>query len=289
MAYTIQPAFAIDDDTLLETDLTTCHLLILIGSGTFNYAVFNPLHRKFLAVKSYSYVPKTLAVADLEMIEQIFDADKLLFTAFKEVLLAFDTQDNTLVPSEFFDPQLKKEYLHVVHPEKMHEAVLYDIVEEMGIVHVYAVDKDVLGFLRKEFSSDRVVHTNAALMKSYSKSADIHRFDGVAFIDIQAHQFVLTIFKNGKLLLQQQFFYQSGLDVVYYTINALRQLQLSEQQVKVKLGGALSNDSVIYTELNKFIPQMEWIDRPSGILYLPKMQELPSHHFQNLYALALCV
>ncbi len=83
VAYTIQPTYAIDDATLLETDLTTCTLLVMIGAGTFSYAVLAPLQRKFLALKSYSYQPRTVAMADLEMIEQIFDADRLLFTAFK--------------------------------------------------------------------------------------------------------------------------------------------------------------------------------------------------------------
>jgi len=289
MVHTIQPAFAIDDSSLLETDLTTCHLLVLVGNGSFTYAVFNPLQRKFLAIKSYHFAPKTLAIEDLEMIEHIFDADKILLTAFKQVLLAFDTTVTSMVPESLFTPSLRKEYLHLVQPETIHEAIMYDHVDALGLVQVYAIDKDVLGFLRKEFSTDKIVHVNTALLNSYIKSVDIHRYDGAAFIDIQANQFVITVFKSGKLLLQQSFSYQSGLDVVYYIINSLRQLKLNEKLVKIKLGGSLSGDSLIYAELNKFVPDIDWLDRPSGILYLSNMLELPAHHFQNLFSLALCV
>src|SRR5690606_24477202 len=108
----------------------------------FSYAVLSPVTRRFLALKSYSYQPRTLAVADLEMIEQIFDADKLLFTAFKDVLLAFDSPDSTLVPESLYQSQLKKDFLHAAHLEKMQEAVLADHLPDLGMVHVFATDKD---------------------------------------------------------------------------------------------------------------------------------------------------
>lgn len=289
VAYTIQPTYAIDDATLLETDLTICTLLVLIGSGTFSYAVLAPSSRKFLALKSYSYQPKTLAVADLEMIEQIFDADKLLFTAFKEVLLGFDSPDNTLVPEPLFASQLKKDYLHVAHLERMQEAVLSDSLPDLGMVNVYATDKDILGFLRKEFSSDRVVHAHSALLKSYKQDRDIMFSDGVVFIEVQQQQFALTIYAAGKLLLQQQLPYRSGLDIVYYVVNSLRQLELTELHAKIKLGGALTKDSQVYQELNRFLPRLDWVNKPEGFLYIGKMNEVPAHHFHNLYALALCV
>lgn len=289
MAYTIQPTYAIDDATLLETDLTTCTLLVLIGNGIFSYAVLAPATRKFLALKSYSYQPKTLSVADLEMIEQIFDADKLLFTAFKEVILAFDSPDNTLVPVQLYQPQLKKDFLHVAQPEKIHEAVLTDHLPAQGIVNVYATDKDILGFLRKEFSSDRTVHAHSALLKAYVQDNDIHAAEGIVFIEIHAQQFTLTIYAGGKLLLQQQFGYRSGLDIVYYIVNALRQLGLNEQQAKVKLGGAVMQDSQVYQELNRFLPRLDWVRKPEGFTYISRMQDIPGHHFHNLYALALCV
>lgn len=289
VAYTIQPTFAIDDATLLETDLTTCALLVLIGSGTFSYAVLSPSTRKFLALKSYSYQPKTLAVADLEMIEQIFDADRLLLTAFNQVLLAFDSQESVLVPQPLYQSSLKKDYLHITHPEKMQEAVLVDMLPELGMVHVFATDKDILGFLRKEFATDNVMNARSALLKAYRHDRDVQFSDGVVFIEVEPQIFVVTIYKAGQLLLQQQFAYRSGLDIVYYVTNALRELGLDEQQAKIKLGGFLTYDSQVYQEMNRFLPRLDWVERPESFSYISKMGDVPAHHFHNLYALALCV
>ena len=75
VAYNIHPAFTVDDETLLETDLTACYLFVLVGSGTFSYVVYDPAVRKFLALKSYHFTPRKMALADLEMIENVFDTD----------------------------------------------------------------------------------------------------------------------------------------------------------------------------------------------------------------------
>lgn len=289
VAYNIHPAFTVDDETLLETDLTACNLLVLVGSGTFSYVVFDPVAKKFLALKSYQFTPRKLALADLEMIEQVFDTDKLLFTAFKSILLAFNTGGGVLVPHMYYMPSMKKEFLHLAKPEKMQEAILSDLLPALPMVNIYSVDKDLLGFLRKEFSTDLVIHANSALLQSYPMDLDFNAPDGVAFVEVDQHSFTMTIYAGGKLLIQQESEYQTGLDVVYALVNILRQLELSEQLVKVKLGGAVATDTGVYQEMYKFIPHLEWIQRIPGFNYITKMQEIPGYYFHNLYALALCV
>ncbi|SFE87092.1 Protein of unknown function [Chitinophaga sp. CF118] len=290
VTYNIHPAFAVDDASLLETDLTTCQLLVLIGRGIFSYVVYEPASKRFVALKSYTFLSqKSGAVADLEMIEQVFDADKLLFTSFRAVYLAFDGGDSTLVPEKHYNASLKKDYLQLIYPEKTQEVILADILPDQHLVNIYGVDKDLLGYLRKEFSTDNTLHVNSALLKSYTFDNGFRDINGVAFIDIQQHKFTLTVYKLGQLLSQQEILCQTGLDVVYHLVNALRQTGLDEQYAKVKVGGAVTADSQIYKELHRFIPKLEWMERLPGFGYIPKMQEIPGYYFNNLYALALCV
>ncbi|MBP1650247.1 MAG: hypothetical protein H6Q26_404, partial [Bacteroidetes bacterium] len=164
VTYNIHPAFAADDASLLETDLTTCQLLVLVGKGSFNYVVYNPAARKFLALKSYRFTPQKATIADIEVIEQIFDTDKLLFTNFSDVLLAFDGGNSTLVPEVHFDSAIKKDYLHLIYPEQAQELIMADTVSDQQMVNVYSVDKDLFGFLRKEFSTDKFAHVNTGLL-----------------------------------------------------------------------------------------------------------------------------
>jgi len=289
VAYNIHPAFTVDDETLLETDLTACHLLVLVGNGTFSYVVYEPVAKKFLALKSYHFQPQKIALADLEMIEEVFEIDKLLFTAFRSVLLAFDTGSGVLVPQQYFNNSLKKDYLHLVQPEKVQEAILTDQVNGQPFVNVYSLDKDLVGFLRKEFSSDLVIHASSALLMAYPLDLDFHYAKGIVFVEVQRNAVSITIYKGGLLQIHQEAEYQSGLDVVYAVVSTLRLLGLDEKEVKVKLSGALVKDNAVYQEMYKFIPNLEWAQRLPGFSYISKMQEIPGYYFHNLYALALCV
>jgi hypothetical protein len=134
-----------------------------------------------------------------------------------------------------------------------------------------------------------VIHANSALLQSYPMDLDYNAADGVAFVEVEQHTFMVTVYAGGKLLIQQESDYQTGLDVVYTVVNILRQLDLNEQLVKVKLGGAVVTDAGVYQEMYKFIPHLEWIQRLPGFNYITKMQEIPGYYFHNLYALALCV
>ncbi|WPQ62103.1 DUF3822 family protein [Chitinophaga sancti] len=289
VTYNIHPAFAADDASLLETDLTTCQLLVLVGKGSFNYVVYNPAARKFLALKSYRFTPQKATIADIEVIEQVFDTDKLLFTNFSDVLLAFDGGNSTLVPEVHFDAAIKKDYLHLIYPEQAQELIMADTISDQQMVNVYSVDKDLFGFLRKEFSTDKFAHVNTGLLKGYRFDNDYLELNGIIYLDIQQHKFTLTVYRFGKLLLQTEMNSQTGLDVVYHLINTIRQAGLDESQVKVKVGGPVTPDSQIYEELHRFVPKLEWVPRLTGFWYINKMEEIPGYYFNNLYSLALCV
>lgn len=283
------PAFTADDASLLETDLTTCQLLVLVGKGIFSYVVYDPADKKFLALKSYRFQPQKAPQAELEMIEQVFDVDKLLFTSFSQVQLAFDGVNSTLVPEPHYNSALKKDYLRILYPETAQDVVLADAISDQQLVNVYSVDKDLFGFLKKEFSTEKVIHINTGLLKSYRFDNDYLDLNGVAYVDIQQYKFTLTIYRFGKLLSQQDVACQTGLDVVYHLVNALRQSGLDEQYVKVKVAGAVTADSQIHEELHRFIPKLEWMNRLTGFWYINKIQDIPGYYFNNLYSMALCV
>ena len=177
----------------------------------------------------------------------------------------------------------------MLHPEQAQEIVLADTLTDQQLVNIYAVDKDLHGFLRKEFSTEKVVNVNTGLLKGYRFDNDYLELNGVVYLDVQQHKSTLTIYRFGKLLLQQEMPSQTGLDVVYHLINTVRQTGLDEQLVKVKVGGAVTADSQIHEELHRFIPRLEFLPRLTGFWYISKMDDIPAYYFNNLYALALCV
>ncbi|MHB1922638.1 MAG: DUF3822 family protein [Chitinophagaceae bacterium] len=281
----IKPVFAIDDPVLPETDLTACTLLLQIGAQHFNYTLFHEEEKKFLTLKSYHYQFNGHWKTDLEMVEHFFNVDKILYTAFRKILVAFNVPKNTLVPQNFFYPSIKREQLQLIYGEIPHETIMADHLPELGLVNIYAAKKDLVGFLRKEFPQLRFFHTDSCLMKTFFKRKDPGR---MIYLIIQLEWMSLIAMENGQVFFQKQFYYQTPADLVYHTLNVTKMLEWDIQESRVLLGGNISMDSAAFEELNRFIPQLDWLGRPQGVKFSEKFLEQPSQYFFNLFSLALC-
>lgn len=281
----LQTAFVVEDPRVLShTDLTTCQLLIQVGTHYFSYVLLDAQHQQFIDLKSY-YFP--VAGNLIEEVERILDRDKILLTSFKLTRIAFDTPRQTLVPATVYSAELKEEYLKLLYGGERDETIFSDPLPDAGMVNVYGADRNLAGYLKKEFPSAKLYHAQTALLQPVVAGLwkDDEHF---VLLQVQQQRMSLLVFSGRRVLYQHQFAYHKGLDIVYHVLNVMRQLKLPPQHSTVLLGGDITEDSEVYQELYKFIEKLEWVDRPASFRYIEKFNSYPRHYFYNLFALALC-
>ncbi|HEY6082630.1 MAG TPA: DUF3822 family protein [Chitinophagaceae bacterium] len=287
MSSTIQlhTVFTVEDPKIIsETDLTTCDLLMLVGHQHFSYALLEGNHMRFIGLKSYSF---PAAGTLLEEVEQVFGQDKLLFTAFRQTRIAFDSPRQTLVPAALYTADSRREHLQLLYGPGEDEVVMSDSIPEADILNVYAVDRNLAGYLKKEFGVEKIYHAQTALLKAVIKE-QAEQDDPFLLLQVQQQKFTAVVFSGGQLQYQQQLPYQTGMDIVYHVLNIAGQLQIDPQQITVLLGGEIMEESQLYQELYRFISKLKWLNRPASFHYIEKFNAYPSQHFYNLFALALC-
>lgn len=282
----LQPVFSVDDPLLLQTDLTACTLLLQVGSQHFGYAVLDEF-RCFLALKYYSFQLDAQNKSALDAIEQFLDADKLLYTAFKQTVIGIDSAIQTLVPAPLYQAELKRDYLQYFNYNLHGQAILADKLPQLESVNIYAIDKNVLGYLKKEFATENVKNTHTALLQCLYNEY-MHEDRQFMCIMVYPHNFSATVFSGRQLLYHQHIDYHSGLDVAYHALNILNQLELLPDETTVYLGGAVTEQSLVFEELYKYIMYVEWLQRPYGFHYSERFNAYPAHHFFTLLALAAC-
>jgi hypothetical protein len=282
----IQPIFAIDDEELAVTDLTSCHLLILAGQSQFKYAVLDPVERKFIALKTYQDASLRNGLEDLELIESCFDSDKLLYTAFKHTRIAFNSHRNVLVPAPLYSVTGKKEPLSLLHGEATDEVVLMDEVPALDLMNVYAVHRNILGFLKKEFPAAVLCHAVTPLLTSWNEEVRLQK--EAIFILVQPSWFHVLAFCEGKLMLQQQTRYSGTSDVVYHVLNIIRQLNFLPATATIYIAGDSSENADIFEGLGQFIAAVRWLERPQGFRFAEKFTDYPSSYFYHLFTVASC-
>lgn len=280
----IQPAYRIDDESLSETDLTSCTLLMMVGERQFNYAVLDPSENTFIALKTYLSQPGESRKPELELIEQCFDTDKLLYTAFQQTRIAFNVHKNVLVPARLYHPELKQEPLFLVHGEGPDEKVMTDEVPLMDLVNVYAVNRNILGYLKKEFPAAILCHAVTPLLNVLHQMETAS--ENILYLLVQSGWFQTLVFSGGKLLYQRQMDYVTPLDIVYHTLNILLQLGLVPEQTRVTMSSDIQENAQIHEGLSGYYPILDWLERPAGHKYIDKFSNYPTSYFFHLFTIA---
>ncbi|HVB04244.1 MAG TPA: DUF3822 family protein [Chitinophagaceae bacterium] len=282
----IRPDFAIDDNTLSSVDLTACTLLVLVGHGQFSYAVLDTSGNRFIGVKSYQIPSGQKWRTELDLIERCFDTDKMLYTAFRRIQVAFNVHKNVLVPGSIYSPLNKKDTLYLIHGEGPDEKVMTDQAVGLDMINIYAVNRNILGNLKKEFSGAVLCHAVTPLLTALMKQNDP---EIPTLCLLPGNQwFHMLVFREGKLTYQQQIRFTAPSDILYHALNVLRVLELPSDSIRVSLGGETRQNPAISALLKQYFPHISQLERPAGYSYIDPFNVYPSGYFYHLFTLAPC-
>ena len=105
-------------------------------------------------------------------------------------------------------------------------------------------------------------------------------------IQFAPNQFSVLVKKRGQLQLAQIYKYQSPLDVVYYLLKIIEELDLSRDETVLILSGLIEEKSDLYKELYQYFLHIQFSSPASNN---NENNDLPTYFFTSLYNLSACV
>ena len=126
-----------------------------------SFVIFDNAENKFIALKHYHISEKNISLETLLIELQEKESWKL--EDFKNVNILIDNNNNTFVPKEYFQEEMKENYLSLLNIE--HSNVLTDDINGSDIINVYSTqDKFTLS---KE--NVKTYHSSSILVKKLIK------------------------------------------------------------------------------------------------------------------------
>ncbi len=248
--------------------------------GSFDYVVLDN-RQNLLALRSYELAPAEAEKAVQNLLKQ----DRMLRHTYRSLRIGWATCKQTLVPNRLYHSSQQRIYLQQSAELQEDEADRVDELPHLGLRNVYSIAKGLQHALQSHFPGARQLHISTALLNEQRKlSLKITRPS--VFLHLRGSRLFTTVFDKGQLLFFNSFRYQSAKDFLYFSLLAFGEANLKPSAAQAILSGPLLEASEIFRQISRYLPQLQFAERPAYFHYGPKVKEEPAYFFFDLLCLS---
>ncbi len=280
----------IKDDLFEEELIDQYHLLINIGTRDFQLLVINPEEDKVLLLEDFVLPGLTSNEELIQILDQLFDSHAFLKAGFwKKIKVSIKNQKFAQVPQELFAEDAAGEYLKFnAIVDASREDCLSSLSPKAEAVTVFAVDNDLRTWLNGIYANNTPTYTHqaAALIEGTLHFAE-GRNANPLYIYVDRFKLHILACDGGKLLYYNQFPIKQFSEYIKYIMLVLKSLDMDQQTSEIVLWGYIGRNSPHYLEFCKYIRNVKFGDEPYYLNFGYVFDEVPEHHYFDLYSINL--
>lgn len=196
-----------------------------------------------------------------------------------------DTARFTLVPFSLYDNAQKKRYLELNHPLKDNDRIRDDMLKNHYAYLLYAQDEKLGQAVEEQIPGILWRHHATTVINNM---AGQYNFENEIIADVRHNRFYLMAMQNGRLKFCNAFRYQSREEFAYFVLLVYKQLNISTEEVPLRLFGLIHDDSQVIQLLRCYIKSMAFGDQ--SVIYHGEEMDQPCcvYHFETLKTAGSC-
>ena len=234
------------------------HLSIQLSLDGFSFCVYNKIQDEIGVFAVYEFDDKVVSpYKHLELIEQLYQQEKLLQIKYNSVSVTHSNNLVTQVPQPFFNKNNLASYLQHTVKVLENDFITYDEVQNSEIVNVYIPFVNINNFLLDTYGSFIFKHSSTILIEKLLNSYKNLEGD-FCFVNVSNNNFEVTILKNKKFELFNSFSFNTKEDFIYYILFTAEQLNLNPEDFNLVLLGDIEKESEIYHTLYQYVRNIEF-------------------------------
>jgi hypothetical protein len=281
----------IKDERFDEDKIHQYSLYANLGTRDFQVGVVDLQDNRFLVLEDYVFPNVTSHEQLVTAIDNLFEAHPFLRAGFwKQIKFSFKNQNFVQVPQALFSEDSLTDYLKFnTHINTNQEDFIPVFLKETQAVTVFAVHHELKEWIQKTYPNNTpiLIHQSAVLIEGVMEFAK-NRTDNPLYIYIDRFKLHILSVQNGKLIYYNQFIIKQFSDYVKYIMLVMKSLNMDQQTSQVVLWGYIGKNSPHYTEFYKYINNIMFGDRTSGLQFAHFFDEVLEHHYFDLYNIHLC-
>jgi len=243
---------SIISNTISEEILTSGHLSIRFRTDGFSL-LLEDSNFKPIILNNFFKEPKLSLSSYIQACEDWLNKHTLMEGFFGETSILIETSAATLVPEKLFAEEQQRLFLETTNAVTANETVVHRKVKNRPLVLVYTVPALILSFAERLKSKHRIMHsTECMLSASDQVNASDHQ-RGFMMIETRGDQLEILAIKNDELLLTNRYRLKNSNELVYHTLNTMKQLKMDREKVPLFIAGQYQSDHESIQLLGKYI------------------------------------
>lgn len=261
-------------------------LSIYVGKDEISYCIINDANNMVVVLKSFRLTDVTNFFTYKLSVNDFFEQEELLKVGFSRVNIAINAAPYTTVPEKYFDSSKVDKFFAYNYPFESGGKLYSDFLNTVRAYLIYSTDYYLLDVLEKHFVMFRLRHSNTVLLEQINAdllAANVATDSKTLHVNFQKHHIdLIGLWGNNQLRLMTSNYIESPNDLLYYVLNAAKEIGLDLQKDQVILTGDITADYPHYKLCQKYIAQLTLGKRPSNLQYCSEMDILPANSHYNL-------
>jgi Protein of unknown function (DUF3822) len=277
----IHPVIHIVEKEIEVINTPNAYLLVQVADGFIGFVSFHPTEKKVNGWVLYK-VEQNLSVSSLQdMLSEIAAAETWVHNNYHKILIVQQNCRNIIMPVSLSKEEGKEALFNLMFAKQKNELHLKDIVLQQNIVNHFAVDSMIADVMNKKFPKAEWWHVQSLLLSKEALS------ETIITATIWLNEIHLTVEKNSQWLLLQTYSYQTPEDALYIILNAMKQLNITQEECKVLLQGMIDQRSPLFDMLQLYILNLQFNNHLD--YQFPANDQHPVHLYSSLDQILSCV
>lgn len=266
----------ISEDTHSKHIAGLSKLSILVGWDQLSFLICDHLQR-IQVFRQYATPQREDGSPNWsELFIHLSSKDDLLTLVYQEVCIAFAQPAFALVPTVWYQPAEKRNYLEALMDAPGLMPIGEDELPSLAAKNLYPLPAPLQNWAQFRRSKVVLRHLVTVLANNLQHHLDAQA-QVVAYFG-QAHLFVLHLVDK-KLVFSNGFSYHTAKDALYFILAVYEQFQLSRETITLWLGGALPPGEEISKLLAKYLRHCRYLPAHPAYVAGQKISHLPAHQY----------
>ena len=263
------------------------NLSLQAGKNGYSYSIADIVRNDFVAIKHSNFEEKIRNQPIFNKIKMMIQEDAFLNKNYKTINFAFLSRKSILIPTPLFSKKNLKSIFKLNHPLLDTEELHFNYIKEFDAYNIFALPSGVTTFMVNKFPEIKFFHHSTTFINQAVHEEQAMRFK-LPFVRININHdfFDILVIISDHPVLYNTFEFKTDEDIIYHSLNVLKQVGIQPVKCHLKLSGDINKESKLYSQILNYIPTTDIVSPKLTLKY--QFKQVPEHLLYNVLNLQQC-